>query len=100
MLISKGGLRLLDSQNGILGWLPETAPTESVNEIELAPGDRLVFYTDGLVEVFVGFQRDEREGSPDSQYRGPDVLRDATDTHMTLRPFGYRQTPQQRPTNR
>jgi sigma-B regulation protein RsbU (phosphoserine phosphatase) len=52
MLISKGGLRLLDSQNGILGWLPETAPTESVNEIELAPGDRLVFYTDGLVEVF------------------------------------------------
>jgi len=52
MLISKGGLRLLDSQNGILGWLPDTAPTESVNEIELAPGDRLVFYTDGLVEVF------------------------------------------------
>jgi PAS domain S-box-containing protein len=52
MLVSKGGLRLLDSQNGILGWLPETAPSESVYEIELAPGDRLVFYTDGLVEVF------------------------------------------------
>jgi sigma-B regulation protein RsbU (phosphoserine phosphatase) len=52
MLISKGGLRLLDSQNGILGWLPETAPSESVNEIELTPGDRLIFYTDGLVEVF------------------------------------------------
>jgi PAS domain S-box-containing protein len=52
MLISKGGLRLLDSQSGILGWLPETAPSESVNEIELAPGDRVVFYTDGLVEVF------------------------------------------------
>src|SRR5271165_176701 len=52
MLVSKGGLRLLDSQNGILGWLSETAPSESVNEIDLAPGDRLVFYTDGLVEVF------------------------------------------------
>jgi phosphoserine phosphatase RsbU/P len=50
--VSKGGLRLLDSQNGILGWLPETARSESVKEIELAPGDRLVFYTDGLVEVF------------------------------------------------
>jgi serine phosphatase RsbU (regulator of sigma subunit) len=34
ILVSKGTLRLLDS------------------EIELAPGDRLVLYTDGLVEVF------------------------------------------------
>ena len=52
MLVSKGSLRLLDSQNGILGWLSETAPSNSVYEIELEPGDRLVFYTDGLVEVF------------------------------------------------
>src|SRR5580700_10599433 len=41
ILVSKGTLRLLDSQNGILGYLSE-----------LAPGDRLVLYTDGLVEVF------------------------------------------------
>jgi sigma-B regulation protein RsbU (phosphoserine phosphatase) len=52
MLLSKGGLRLLDSQNGILGCLPETAPSGSADEIELTPGDRLVLYTDGLVEVF------------------------------------------------
>ena len=52
MLVSSGGVRLLESQNGILGCLAETAPTESVDEIELKSGDRLVLYTDGLVEVF------------------------------------------------
>jgi len=52
MLASKGHIRLLDSQNGILGCLSETAPSNSVDEINLEPGDRLVLYTDGLVEVF------------------------------------------------
>jgi len=52
MLVSGGGVRLLESQNGILGCLAETAPTESVDEIELTSGDRLILYTDGLVEVF------------------------------------------------
>jgi len=52
MLISKGGVRLLDSKSGILGCLSETAPSESANEIDLDSGDRLVFYTDGLTEVF------------------------------------------------
>jgi len=52
MVVSNGVVRLLDSQNGILGCLSETAPSESANEIELASGDRLVLYTDGLVEVF------------------------------------------------
>jgi serine phosphatase RsbU (regulator of sigma subunit) len=52
MLASKGNVRLLDSQNGILGCLSETAPSNSVDEISLEPGDRLVLYTDGLVEVF------------------------------------------------
>src|SRR5271166_2168994 len=52
MLASKGHVRLLDSQNGILGCLSETAPSNSVEEIKLEPGDRLVLYTDGLVEVF------------------------------------------------
>ena len=52
MLLSNDVVRLLDSQNGILGCLSEIAPSESANEIELASGDRLVLYTDGLVEVF------------------------------------------------
>ncbi len=52
MLASKGHVRLLESQNGILGCLTETAPSESVDEIDLEPGDRLVLYTDGLDEVF------------------------------------------------
>ncbi len=52
MLISKGGVRLLDSKSGILGCLSETAPSESANEIDLDPGDRLIFFTDGLTEVF------------------------------------------------
>ena len=52
MLVSSGGIRLLESQNGILGCLAETALSESVDEIELKSGDRLILYTDGLVEVF------------------------------------------------
>jgi phosphoserine phosphatase RsbU/P len=52
VLVSNGTPRLINSQNGILGCLSEIAPSESVNEIELARGDRLILYTDGLVEVF------------------------------------------------
>jgi phosphoserine phosphatase RsbU/P len=52
ILVSDGILRLINSQNGILGCLSEIAPSESANEIELAKGARLILYTDGLVEVF------------------------------------------------
>ena len=52
MHVSNGGVRLLESQNGILGCLSETARRTSAEDIEFAPGDRLVLYTDGLVEVF------------------------------------------------
>lgn len=39
---------------------PDTAPSESSDEIDLTYGDRLVLYTDGLVEVFN--KRDEMLG--------------------------------------
>jgi PAS domain S-box-containing protein len=52
MIVSDGVLRLLDSQNGILGCLSDTTPSGSADEIDLATGDRIVLYTDGLVEVF------------------------------------------------
>jgi len=60
MLVSDSGLRLLDSQNAILGCLADVTPSESVDEIELNSGDRLVLYTDGFIEVFN--KRDEMLG--------------------------------------
>ena len=52
MIESKGGIQLFDSKSGILGCVSETALFEPADEIDLDPGDRLVFYTDGLTEVF------------------------------------------------
>ena len=39
-------------RSGLLGCVQETAPSDSADEIDLGSGDRLVFCTDGPVEVF------------------------------------------------
>ncbi|HTZ46181.1 MAG TPA: SpoIIE family protein phosphatase [Verrucomicrobiae bacterium] len=52
MLVSSAGVRRLRSQSGILGSLPDAFLSESTYEINLASGDRVLFYTDGLTEVF------------------------------------------------
>jgi phosphoserine phosphatase RsbU/P len=54
ILVSNGTVRRLESRNGILGCLSETTPSEPSIEVELSPSDRLILYTDGLVEVFNG----------------------------------------------
>ena len=60
ILVSDGRLRLLESRGAILGCVIDAAPSESVEEIDLTPGDRLVLYTDGFIEVFN--DRDEMLG--------------------------------------
>ena len=52
ILVSNGSIRLLDSQSGILGCLTDVTPSKSLDEVDLTSGDRLVLYTDGLIEVF------------------------------------------------
>jgi phosphoserine phosphatase RsbU/P len=51
-LASNGTVRQLESRTGILGCLVDTAQPAAAEEVELAPGDRVLFYTDGLIEVF------------------------------------------------
>ncbi len=53
LLVTPGGeCRQLESLSAILGVLEEAVPSEPTVEVEMAAGDRLVLYTDGLTEVF------------------------------------------------
>jgi PAS domain S-box-containing protein len=60
MFVSGGSVRLLESQSALLGCVVDLPLSESVEEIDLTPGDRLVLYTDGFSEVFN--DRDEMLG--------------------------------------
>jgi PAS domain S-box-containing protein len=44
--------QLLESQSMILGALPDAVDATANQEVQLQPDDRIVFYTDGITEVF------------------------------------------------
>jgi PAS domain S-box-containing protein len=49
---SKGECRLLEARSTVLGCLENAVSSEPTEQVELNPGDRLMFYTDGLTDVF------------------------------------------------
>lgn len=59
-----GGVDSLDERGMVLGFLPDARYT-SATVRDLAPGDRLVFYTDGITEA----SRDDGEFFGDRQFR-------------------------------
>jgi sigma-B regulation protein RsbU (phosphoserine phosphatase) len=53
MVVTPGGEpRLLESRSMVLGALPEAVAADPSVEVDVAPGDRLVLYTDGITDVF------------------------------------------------
>jgi sigma-B regulation protein RsbU (phosphoserine phosphatase) len=61
---ARGGVDSLDERGMVLGFLPD-ASYASATVRDLAPGDRLVFYTDGITEA----SRDDGEFFGDRQFR-------------------------------
>ena len=56
-----GDARLLEARSTVLGMLDEAVPAVASEEFDLASGERVVLYTDGLTEVWN--QRDEMLGT-------------------------------------
>jgi sigma-B regulation protein RsbU (phosphoserine phosphatase) len=47
-----GECRMLDSRSGLLGCMDDAVSQHTVEEVQMAAGDRLLLCTDGLTEVF------------------------------------------------
>lgn len=52
LLLRGGAVQRLESRSRVLGLLDDAVGPQPVEEVKLLPGDRLVFYTDGLTDVF------------------------------------------------
>jgi PAS domain S-box-containing protein len=53
LLISPSGeLRQIEPRSTVLGTIKEAVPQEASEEFKLSPGDRLILYSDGLIEVW------------------------------------------------
>jgi sigma-B regulation protein RsbU (phosphoserine phosphatase) len=57
LLLREGTVQLLSGQGAFLGFLEENDLHLSEEQITLAPGDRLVLYTDGLTDVLASDNR-------------------------------------------
>lgn len=60
LLVSDSGVRQVFARGTVLGLLEDAIPEHAAEDIPLAHGDRLVLYTDGLLEVWN--DRDEELG--------------------------------------
>jgi sigma-B regulation protein RsbU (phosphoserine phosphatase) len=52
LLPTRGEIRLLGARSAVLGLVEDAVPADPAEQIDLAPGDRVMLYTDGISEVF------------------------------------------------
>jgi serine phosphatase RsbU (regulator of sigma subunit) len=52
LLVRKGGIEPLEGRGTALGFLEVEEPVLEQEQLELEPGDRLVLYTDGLIDAY------------------------------------------------
>ena len=75
-LLRQGSVQILSGEGAILGILEQNDLHLSEEQIVLSPGDRLVLYTDGLIDV----------QAPDTQLLGRDQLENLLQSYASLSP--------------
>jgi serine phosphatase RsbU (regulator of sigma subunit) len=74
LLLRDGGVESLPGEGAFLGLLDAAELSLTEEEIDLRPGDRLVLYSDGLVDTF----------APDGRRYGQRRLREILQAHGAL----------------